>query len=205
MSKELQMVMLIERDYPLPLYLTPKGEMTKEEFYEFCIANSHLRIERDEHNQIWIMAPVGGDTGNKHIEIVFAIEQWNKQKKLGKTFDSSTGFELPDRSMRSPDVSWITNEKWNSLSEEEKDRFLPFAPDFAVEVFSPTDKMPAAQSKMHKWIQNGTRLAWLIVPKQQLAFIYRMDGTVDKIEGFKKKLSGENVLPGLEFDLTVLL
>lgn len=58
---------------------------------------------------------------------------------------------------------------------------------------------------MNKWIQNGTRLAWLIIPKQQVAFIYRMDGTVDKKEGFDNTLSGEDVLPGFEFDLTVLL
>ncbi len=199
------MVVHIDKDYPLPLYLTPKEGMTDEEFYEFCAANQHLRIERDEHNQIWIMSPAGGDTGRKHVKIIVALDQWNSRYQLGEVFDSSTGFRLADRSMRSPDASWITNEKWNSLSEEEKERFLPFAPDFAAEVFSPGDKIPAAQQKMHKWIQNGTRLAWLIIPKQQLVYIYRADGTVDKVEGLDKKLSGENVLPDFEFDLNVLL
>ncbi len=99
----------------------------------------------------------------------------------------------------------ITNEKWNSLSNAEKNRFIPFAPDFVVEVLSPTDNVAAAQQKMNKWIQNGTGLAWLIIPNQQVVFIYRSDGTVDKKEGFHKKLSGENVLNDFEFDLTVLL
>ena len=58
---------------------------------------------------------------------------------------------------------------------------------------------------MNKWIQNGVRLAWLIVPKQHTVFIYRADSTVNKVEGFDKKLSGEDVLPGFEFDLSVLL
>jgi Uma2 family endonuclease len=133
------------------------------------------------------------------------VEQWNRQYKLGKTFDSSTGFNLPDNSMRSPDTAWITNEKWNRLSAEQKERFLPFAPDFLVEVLSHTDHLAPAREKMNKWIQNGALLAWLIIPKQQLVFIYRADGTVDKVEGFSNSLSGEDVMPDFEFDLSVLL
>ena len=199
------MVMLIEKDYPLPLYLTPKDAMSDEELFEFCAKNKHLRIERDENNQIIVMAPTGGETGNQHSEINFAIQYWNKQKKLGKVFDSATGFLLPDGSMRSPDAAWVTNEKWNRLSAKERKHFLPFAPDFVVEVLSPTDNLVPAQNKMNKWIQNGTRLGWLIAPEQQLAFIYRSDGTVDKREGFQQTLSGEDVLPHFEFDLSALL
>lgn len=198
------MTLYIEEKYRLPLYLPDKEEMSNEEFFEFCVANKHLRIERDEQNQILIMAPVGGDSGRKHIDIAFAIEYWNRQNNSGITFDSSAGFQLPDGSMRSPDAAWIKKEKWDNLSVKEKSSFLPFAPDFLVEVLSPSDKLAAAQAKMTKWIQNGTLLGWLIDSKRQITFIYRADGTVDKIEGFNKKLSGEDVLPGFEFDLTAL-
>lgn len=197
--------MLIEKDYPMPLYFTYKENMSDEELYEFCMANSHLRIERDENKQVIIMPPTGGQTGRKHIKIAFALEQWNSKYRLGEVFDSSTGFSLPDDSMRSPDAAWISIEKWNSLSASQKERFLPFAPDFLIEVLSPTDELLPAQQKMHKWIQNGARLAWLIVPKQTLSFVYRADGTVEKFEGFDKQLSGEDVLPGFLFDLSVLL
>jgi Uma2 family endonuclease len=179
--------------------------MTAEELYRFCAANKHLRIEMDENNQLIIMAPTGGETGRKHVIIVAEIELWNRQHRMGFTFDSATGFALPDKSMRSPDAAWITNEKWDSLSAKEKQQFLPFAPDFLVEVLSPTDHLHSAHEKMHKWIQNGARLAWLIVPKQQLTFIYRADGTVDKVEGFNKQLSGEDVLPGFALALSTLL
>lgn len=198
------MTAFIEKDYPLPLYLKYKKNMTDEELFEFCADNKHLRIERDENDQLIIMAPTGGETGRIHIEIVFALEQWNKQKKLGKTFDSATGFQLRDKSMRSPDAAWITNEKWNSITAEQRERFLPFAPDFLVEVLSPADYLAPAQEKMSKWIENGIRLGWLIVPKQQLVFIYRNNGTVDRVEGFDKKLSGEDVLPDFTFELSVL-
>ncbi len=57
---------------------------------------------------------------------------------------------------------------------------------------------------MNKWIQNGTLLGWLIDFKKRITFIYRTDGTVDTVEGFDKKLAGEDVLPGFEFDLATL-
>ena len=205
LNKQNEMIWLIDEDYKLPLYLPDKNELTKEEFFQFCMANDHLRIERDEYNQIYIMAPVGGNTGRKHIQVVIALEMWNKKNNAGITFDSSTGFELPDGSMKSPDAAWITKDKWDKLTIEQREEFLPFAPDFAVELLSPSDKLKTAQEKMYKWIQNGTQLGWVIVPKKQQLFIYRSDGTVDKIEGFDKKLSGENVLPGFEFDLSILV
>lgn len=196
---------IIERGVPLPLYLFPKEDMTDEELFAFCAANKHLRIERDQNKQIIIMAPVGGETSNQHIEILFATVSWNKKSQLGKSFGCSVGFLLPDGSMRSPDAAWIAMEKWNGLSAQERKRFLPFAPDFVVEVQSPSDGLEPAQEKMHKWIKNCSRLGWLIVPDDETVFIYRADGTVDKVKGFDKSLSGENVLPGFSFDLSVLL
>lgn len=199
------MLLLIETNDTMPLYLPQREDMSDEELYDFCQLNPHLRFERDEHNQIYIMAPTGGETGRKHIKIASALDQWNARYKLGETFDSATGFQLPDKSMRSPDVAWITNEKWNSLSAEQKERFLPFAPDFLVEVLSHSDHLAPARQKMNKWINNGSRLAWLIVPKLQLVFVYRADGTVDKVEGFSNSVSGEDVMPGFTFELSVLL
>lgn len=198
------MTLYLEEKYRLPLYLPDKEEMSNEEFFEFCVANKHLRIERDEQNQILIMAPAGGESGRKHIKIATALEIWNTKTSSGVVFDSSAGFNLPDGSMRSPDAAWIKKEKWDSLSLKEKSVFLPFAPDFLVEVLPPSDKPAAALEKMNKWIQNGTLLGWLIDSKTQVTYIYRANGTIDKVEGFDKKLSGEDVLPGFEFDLSVL-
>lgn len=199
------MIWLIDKQYRLPINLPDKGEMSEKEFYRFCLANDHLRIERDENNQIYIMAPAGGETGRKHIKIAIALEMWNKQSDTGIAFDSSTGFNLPDGSMRSPDAAWIPKHKWEQLTKKQREEFLPFAPDFVVELSSASDRISALQEKMDKWINNGTRLAWLMVPKKQSVYIYRANGTVDKVDGFDKKLSGEDVLPGFEFDLQVLL
>lgn len=199
------MTMLIKDDFPTPLQVNLGKEMTDEEFFTFCVANKHLRIERDEYKQIIIMPPSGSESGSQNSEVNYAVQHWNKQTGLGKVFESSAGFTLLDGSVRSPDVGWVTAEKWNAVSKEERKKFAALAPDFVVEVLSPTDSLKSTKEKMQKWIANGVRLGWLIAPEHKLVFIYRADGTVDKLEGFGKTLSGEDVLPGFVFDLSVLL
>lgn len=203
--KAIFMNLLLEDGYRLPVYLPDQEEMTKEKFVAFSAANSHLRIERTENNEILIRPPAGGETGNQHVKIAVELELWNTRTQTGETFGSSTGFDLADGSTRSPDAAWIKKERWDSLSYEQKKYFLPFAPDFVVEVLSSNDRISEAQIKMNKWIENGVWLGWLIIPKNKTTYIYRTDGTIDKVIGFDKKLSGENVLPGFEFDLSVLL
>jgi Uma2 family endonuclease len=61
----------------------------------------------------------------------------------------------------------------------------------------------AAHEKMKEtWIENGVRLAWLIDPYMERAYIYRADGSVEIVADFKGQLSGENVLPGFSLDLS---
>ena len=57
---------------------------------------------------------------------------------------------------------------------------------------------------MGKWIKNGCSLAWLINPEDKTVSIYRKDGTIDKVTGFDKTISGEDLLPGFELDLSIL-
>ena len=52
--------------------------------------------------------------------------------------------------------------------------------------------------------QNGVQLGWLIDPDEQKTYIYRPNQSLETIEGFDQKLSGEEVLKGFEFDLGVL-
>lgn len=197
--------MLIKDFYEHPLEVTLKKEMTDEELFDFCITNKHLHIERDEKRQIIIMAPSGLEAEGQSSEVQYAVQHWSKQVNFGKVFGSSGGYALPDGSVRSPDVSLVKFEKWNSVPAELRKKFPPLVPDFIVEVLSPADSLRATKAKMQKWIDNGVRLGWLIAPEQKLTLIYRADGTVGKVEGFDKKLSGEDVLPGFEFDLSVLL
>jgi Uma2 family endonuclease len=127
-----------------------------------------------------------------------------KNEKLGYGFDSATGFRLADKSMRSPDVSWVKKEKWDALKLEEQEKFAPVCPDFVIELQSKSDSLNELKSKMEKWIKNGCELGWLIDPIQQKSFIYQSMSDTIEVNGFDKKLGGDTLLPGFELDLTRL-
>jgi Uma2 family endonuclease len=114
------------------------------------------------------------------------------------------GFRLPNGSMRSPDLAWIKKERWEQLSPEDQEKFAPLTPDFVIEVRSRSDSLKELQNKMQEWIDNGCRLAWLIDPVQQKAYVYKREGLIKTAETFNEQLSGEDVLSGFELDLSLL-
>ena len=187
-----------------PFTLELADEMDDEAFYKFCRRNDHLRFERNPDGTILIMPNTGGKTGIRNTKIVSRLDIWSESFR-GKVFDSSTAFKLPNFATRSPDAAWISDERWNNLTEDEQERFPPIAPDFVVELMSASDTLKKAQEKMHEYIENGVQLAWLVQPSSQTVFIYRADGTISKVIDFNNKLSGENVLPEFEFSLKLLL
>lgn len=179
-------------------------DMSDEDFFNFCKQNTQLRIERNAEKQIFIMAPVNTIGGNQNFSIALKLGQWNEQQNNGICFDSSTGFTLSDGSVLSPDASWMPLEKWEKLSIAEKEKFASVCPDFVIELKSKSDNLNTLKNKMLKWIENGTRLAWLIDTANKQVFIYRADDSIEIIKGFNNKLSGENVLPGFKLDLQIL-
>jgi len=188
----------------ISLEIPAQDSMTEEEFFRFCVANKHIKIERDENKQILIMPPAGLESDGQTGVLYATVFNWNSKLKNGKCFGPSAGFTLPDKSVRSPDVAWLPIEKWNTLSENDKKTFGHITPDFVAEVMSPSDDFKQLQDKMIRWIKNGVRLGWLIYGEKELTYIYRADGTVTKIEGFNNTLSGEDVLSDFNFDLSIL-
>lgn len=176
-----------------------------DEFYEFCRQNDQLKIERDSEGTIFILSDTGGTTGMLNAIITYWLMHWHLSSTSGFVFDSSTAFRLPNTSVRSPDASWISAEKWNQLTEAEKTKFPPVCPDFVIELLSTNDDLKTIRKKMQdEWIGNGCKLAWLIDPFEEMVFVYRTNAPVEIFNSFDLQLSGENVLPGFQFDLSKL-
>ena len=180
--------------------------MSDDEFFDFCQQNADLRIERTANHEILIMSPTGSRSGKRNFRISLQLGKWWEQNQhLGEAFDSSTGFMLPDGSVKSPDASWIAADKWNSLTLEQQSRYAPLCPDFIVELASESDEVSLLQDKMLNWQFNGARLAWLIAPKAETAYIYRVgQPEPEVVQGFDQELSGEDVLPGFRLRLAEL-
>lgn len=190
---------IITETAPLSLRLG-SALRSSDELYEFCLLNRELRIERTAQGELEIMAPTGGESGARNSEINFALVAWAKQEGRGVTFDSSTGFLLPDGAMRSPDAAWILRSRLEKLPQEHKKGFLPLAPDFVIELRSHSDAVQRLQAKMQEYVDNGVRLAWLIDPEKRRAYTYRPGQPVQHVER-PSTLAGDPELPGLVVDL----
>lgn len=184
----------------LTLNLPSAMELTDERFEQICHSNRDLRFERTSTRELVVMSPAGSETGRQNLGLSGQLWLWNRQVRLGVTFDSSAGFTLPNGAIRSPDASWITQERWNSLDTSQKRKFAPICPNFVLELCSPSDRLTELQTKMQEYLDNGTRLGWLIDPETRQVEIYRQNQTIEFLSA-PNSLFGEDVLPGFELDL----
>ena len=176
--------------------------LSDEQFYQLCQINEYYKFEQTAKDELIILPPSNLITGNREAELNGNLMIWNRQTKLGKVFSSSTVFTLPNGGKRSPDVAWIANERWESLSIKEKEKFAKICPDFVIELRFRTDSLSQLQEKMQEYLNSGLRLGWLIDPQNQQVEIYRQNQSVE-IVSLPTSLSGENVLPGFILELPV--
>ncbi len=187
----------------IPLQIPPTLPITDEQFMALARANPDLQLERTAQGGLITMAPTGGESGRYNAEINLDVGLWNRQRRQGQVFDSSTGFRLPNGAIRSPDLAWVAQSRWNALTPEQRQGYVPLCPDFVIELASPTDTLADLQGKMREYQQNGCRLGWLIDPKTATVEIYRRDRPPETVP-LTQSLSGETVLPGLQLNLATL-
>ena len=184
----------------ITLRLSPAIEITDDEFFAFCQLNRDLRFERTAEGDIIVMAPTGGETGNRNADITAQLVTWTKRDGTGAAFDSSTGFKLPNGADRSPDGSWVRKSRLAALTHEQKLKFLPLSPDFVIELLSPTDALAVTQAKMAEYIENGAQLGWLIDPEVRQIHVYRPRQGVVILEDVVE-IMADPELPGFVLDL----
>ena len=187
-----------EKPFAVALDLHSVG-LTDEQFYQLCQDNEDLRLELTAGGELIIMAPTGGTTGSRNATITYQITGWAIKNGTGLSFDSSTMFILPNGAKRSPDASWVRRERWDALSEEDRDRFVPLCPDFVLELRSRTDGLPFLREKMDEYIANGAQLGLLIDPRSKQVHVYRSGGPIEVLDN-PRTVSGDPVLTGFVLD-----
>jgi Uma2 family endonuclease len=189
---------------PLPIdlsSLTATAQMSDRQFYDFCLSNPNLRIERSAAGEIIVMPPAFSDTGNRNLNIAAQVFNWTEKAGTGEAFDSSAGFTLPNGAMRSPDAAWILKTRWNALTPAEQASFAPISPDFVVELRSSSDRLSDLQQKMEEYMANGVRLGLLIDRKDRQVWIYRPN-LEPKILEQPEVVSCEPEMPGFVLKMT---
>jgi Uma2 family endonuclease len=182
----------------------PRSVMNDEEFFEFCRLNRDWQVERSKDGQILIMPPTLIETSFDNSELVRQLANWNFEKKLGRVSESNEGYIRPDTSMKAPDAAWISHDRFNNRYNTDKKTFPYVCPEFIIELMSDSDSLKSSTLRMEEWMENGCLMAWLINPKTEKVYVYRTEGLVHIIEGFDKKVSGEDILPDFELILSYL-
>ena len=193
-----------------PNYLSVVGpvhsrrRLSFKEFEEFVYDHPELNVELAADGQLIIMPPASLDSSDSESEFITDIKLYARRKG-GKAPSSAVGYRLPDGNVRCPDASYVHPDKLRQLPEGESKRLPRVVPDFVVEVKSPSDDLAELEDKMrHVWIANGVRLAWLVDVDADKLWIYRADHSVELVSPLEGSITGEDVLPGFEFDLGVL-
>jgi len=186
----------------LTLNLRPTIEVTESQLEQLAHANPNLKLERSPQGELIVMALTGGEAGRRNLRLTGQLWLWNEEAKLGEGFDSLTGFRLPSGAIRSPDAAWVSGDRWQALTEVQKQKYVPLCPDFVVELRSSSDEIDELRAKMQEYLENGLCLGWLLDPESQTVEIYRLDRPVEILQNPD---SGEDVLIGFTLNLKGIL
>jgi len=181
----------------LPVRLLPENPMSDEKFMRFCAANEPMRFERDANGEIIVISPTATGGGRAESRVYLELGIWALADARGEAVGPTTGFKLPDSSVRAADAAWMSLRRWDALDAEELKRFAGACPEFVIEVRSESDRLSPLQEKMRGWIANGVELAWLVDPKRKVVEIYR-PGEEPEIHEQPTSVQGEGPVAGFE-------
>ena len=161
-----------------------------------------LWFEAGDEREIIVTGLAGGAARWIGALIATQIQLWVQAGGSGAAADAQGGYHPPKGRPRGPDISWLSDATLGLLTESQmRRRFWPVAPDFVVEIVSPSQKLADQQEKMREWITAEVRLGMLISPDDELVELYWADG---RVEAFDRPdaVSCDPVMPGftLRFD-----
>lgn len=187
---------------PVPLTLRLPVPLNDEELIAFSRRNRPYRIERNANGELEVMSPVGFEGGQRELFVMREIGDW-AEVHGGVCVSSNAGFTLPDKSVRSPDASWISDSRVARLTDAERRGFAPICPEFLVEIRSESDQRTILEAKMDMWIANGAELAWLIDPFARTVSIYRPGRAVEVLQA-PELVEADAVVPGFRLSMAKL-
>ena len=174
------------------------AQLTDEEIRDLSARNPGLQIEQAPSGEL-ILTPTGAEAGRREVKLLAQLDRWATQDGHGLVFSPSTGFRLPDGSLRCPDASWVRRDRWEALAPTQREGFAPLCPDAVFEIRSHSDSLSDLREKMRTYLANGAQLAVLIDPQRRAVEVYEL-GREPEVRG-QETVSLDPALPGFTLDL----
>jgi Uma2 family endonuclease len=178
------------------------GPPTDDDIRALSARNPGYQFERTANGEL-VVTPTGGRSGRCEAALIIQLGTWAKADGRGEVFSSATGFRLPDGSLLVPDASWVRGDRWDALSRQAQEDFVPLCPDAVFEVLSPSDRLPHLRRKCRNYLANGAGVVVLLDPERRAAEIFMLDRDPDVREGVSS-IALDPVLPGFRLDLDAL-
>lgn len=194
------MLQMVALDPPCRILFEEEKGSSLEAYLSFCLANPNLRVERTAEGEVVLMAPAGAESSNRSLKVGTQLQLWAEVDGTGVAFDSSVEYVLPDGSALCPDASWVSNKVMRRLTPAQRKQFPRLAPEFVVEVMSPSDRLKTAKEKMNVWISNGVQLGWLIDGDAKTVYVY-LAGSEPRSKRGVPQLAGEGPVEGFVLQL----
>ncbi len=147
-----------------------------------------------------IMSPAHARHGEISMRLGALILSFSDRNQLGKVYDSSTGFRLAPDVLLSPDVSFVSKARLKKILVA-PDKFLLGAPDLAIEVLSPSDRLQQVHRKLDRYFEHGLRFVWWVDWTKEQVHIYTPD-SVNALTRPNDVLTGGDVVPGFKCRLS---
>lgn len=167
------------------------ARISEDELLRVSARNENLRFELVD-GELIVMPPAGGYYAELEMQYVTEVALWCRSH-AGRCFSPSAGFRFANGDVRAPDAAVIL--PGHPAYDDPTEKFIPGAPDFLIEILSGSDSLQELKRKMQIWIQNGAKLAFLIDPLDQKAYVYRKDLSITEYP-YTATLTGEDVLSG---------
>ncbi len=156
-------------------------------------------FEITAQGELKIMAPTGVPGGLFELEMAAAVLDWSHEHG-GWASGATACFVMPDGALLGPDASWISQERWDALSDEARRPFAAIVPDFLVEIVSPSNRGRELAYKVRRYLEGGARLVVVIHPPNRTV-AYHRPGVDPEVREDPEIIDGGDVLPGFAFNV----
>lgn len=150
----------------------PFGDRYLEVFARNNLDPQRIRCERFEDGQLRVYAPTTATIWLMIEKLFSELSDWCGKQKVPGLPLMRRRFYLHNRLMMCADIAYLRAKSRKKRNEFEWAQMLEVCPDFVMEVCPSSKDLPFLKEKMHRWIANGAKFAWLFVPQEECVFVY---------------------------------